>query len=96
MLPTVFLSLAGDDEPFVRRVQEFLPDGLAYFYPRSFVNGEQPLSAMEDRVGKATMFALFASKNVSSCWVGVEIDRARVVKIKNPKMRVLVLPSTAT
>src|SRR5271166_962277 len=93
MLPTVFLSLAGDDEPFVRRVQEFLPDGLAYFYPRSFVNGEQLLSAMEDRVGKATMFALFASKkSVSSCWVGFEIDRARVVKIKNPKMRVLVLP----
>jgi hypothetical protein len=92
MLPTVFLSLAGVDEPRVRRVQDFLPDGLAYFYPRSFASGEELVSAMEDRVSKATIFALFASKqSLASCWVGFEIDRARVAKIKNPKTRILVL-----
>ncbi len=91
MLPTVFLSFEGGDEKFVNQVQRFLPDGLAYFYPRSFANGEQLISAMEERVGQATMFALFASKkSLASPWVGFELDRARVEKIKSPKFRILV------
>ena len=90
-LPTVFLSLGGGDEPFVRRVHQFLPDGLAYFYPRSFENAENLISAMEESVGEATMFAFFASKaSLASCWVGFELERGRIAKIKNPKMRVLV------
>lgn len=90
-LPTVFLSLSGADEPFVRRVHEFLPDGLAYFYPRSFENGENLISAMEERVAEATMFVFFASKaSLASCWVGFELDRARLAMIKKPKTRVLV------
>ena len=93
MLPTVFLSLEGGDEKFVNQVQRFLPDGLAYFYPRSFANGEQLISAMEERVGQATMFALFASKkSLASPWVGFELDRARIAKIKSPKFRILVIP----
>lgn len=93
MLPTVFLSLEGGDESFVTKVQRFLPDGLAYFYPRSFSNGEELISAMEQRVGKATMFALFATKKaLKSPWVGFEIDRARISKIKDPKFRVIVIP----
>ncbi len=92
MLPTVFLSFEGGDEKFVNQVQRFLPDGLAYFYPRSFANGEQLISAMEERVGQATMFALFASKkSLASPWVGFELDRARVEKIKSPKFRILVI-----
>lgn len=90
-LPTVFLSLAGNDEAFVRRVYNFLPDGLAHFYPESFASGENLISAMEERVDEATMFVFFASKSsLKSCWVGFELDRARLSKIKNPKMQVLV------
>lgn len=97
MLPTVFLSLEGGDEIFVSQVQRFLPDGLAYFYPRSFENGEQLIQAMEERVGRATLFALFASKkSLSSPWVGFEIDRARVAKIKDPKFRIIVIPIDRT
>src|SRR5262249_3563710 len=93
MLPTVFLSLEGADEHFVAKVQRFLPDGLAYFYPRSFENGEALISAMEERVGKASLFVLFASKKaVESPWVGFEIDKARLAKIKDPKFRVIVIP----
>jgi hypothetical protein len=92
MLPTVFLSLEGSDQNFVSQVQRFLPDGLAHFYPRSFANGEELISAMETRVGQATMFVLFASKKaLSSPWVGFEIDRARVAKIKDPKFRIIVV-----
>lgn len=92
MLPTVFLSLQASDEKFVDQVQRFLPDGLAHFYTHSFENGEQLISAMERRVGKATMFALFASKNsLISPWVGFEIDQARVAKIKDTKFRIIVV-----
>src|SRR5262249_14248700 len=93
MLPTVFLSLEGADERFVAKVQRFLPDGLAYFYPRSFANGEALISAMEERVGKASLFVLFASKKaVKSPWVDFEIDKARLAKIKDPKFRIIVVP----
>lgn len=93
MLPTVFLSLEGTDERFVAQVQRFLPDGLAYFYPRSFANGEALISAMEERVGNASLFVLFASKKaVKSPWVGFEIDKARLAKIKDPKFRIIVVP----
>ena len=93
MLPAVFLSLEGANEGFVAQVQRFLPDGLAYFYPRSFGNGEALIAAMEERVGKASLFVLFASKAaVRSPWVGFEIDRARLLKIKNPRLRIVVVP----
>lgn len=93
MLPTVFLSLEGTNKDFVEKVQRFLPDGLAYFYPRSFENGEALISAMEDRIGKASLFVLFATKRaVASPWVGFEIDKARLAKIKDPKFRVIVVP----
>lgn len=96
MLPTVFLSLEGNDQSFVEKVRRFLPDGLAYFYPRSFGNGEELIAAMEERVGKASMFVLFASeKVVDSPWVGFEIDRARIAKIKNKSFRVIVIPIAA-
>ncbi|MFT8325533.1 TIR domain-containing protein [Gluconobacter oxydans] len=93
MLPTVFLSLEGSAEGFVAEVRRFLPDGLAYFYPQSFRNGEELISAMEERVGQASIFALFASKkSVASPWVGFEIERARLAAIKNKNFRVLVIP----
>ncbi len=93
MLPTVFLSLESTDEAFVLQIQRFLPDGLAYFYRRSFANGEALISAMEERVGKASLFVLFASKKaIKSPWVGFEIDKARLAKIKDPKFRIIVVP----
>jgi hypothetical protein len=93
MLPTVFLSLEGGDQDFVEKVRRFLPDGLAYFYPRSFRNGEELISAMEERVGQASMFALFASKKaVTSPWVGFEIERARVSAIRDKRFRIIVVP----
>jgi hypothetical protein len=93
MLPTVFLSLEGTDERSVAQVQRFLPDGLAFFYRRSFANGEALISAMEERVGKASLFVMFASKKaVKSPWVGFEIDKARVAKIRDPKFRIIVVP----
>ena len=96
MLPSVFLSLEGSDQDFVKKVRRFLPDGLAYFYSRSFTNGEELISAMEERVGQASIFVLFASKDaVISPWVGFEIDRARLAKIKDKRFRVLVVPVDA-
>lgn len=96
MLPTAFLSLSGTDTDFVRRVHALLPDALAHFYERSFANGENLITAMEERVGQASAFVLFASKvSVSSVWVKFEIDRARIAKIKNPTFRVLVFPIDA-
>ena len=91
LLPTAFLSLSGADDAFVGRVHALLPDALAYFYPRSFENGENLIQAMEERVGQASIFALFASKaSLGSKWVRFEIDRARIRKILNPNLRVLV------
>jgi hypothetical protein len=93
MLPTVFLSLEGSSERFVAQIQRFLPDGLAYFYPLSFANGEALISAMEERIGQTSMFVLFATKKSSaSPWVGFELDRARIAKIKDPKFRIIVVP----
>ncbi|WP_408595021.1 TIR domain-containing protein (plasmid) [Paracoccus marcusii] len=94
MLPTVFLSLEGSDERYVEEVQRFLPDGLAYFYKKSFENGESLISAMEDRVGKSSMFVLFASsKSIASRWVGFEVDQARIAKIKDPSLKIIVIPT---
>ncbi|MER8855838.1 toll/interleukin-1 receptor domain-containing protein [Mesorhizobium australicum] len=68
-----------------------LPDALAHFYPRSFTNGESMIRAMEDRVGAATIFVLFASAaSIRSKWVGFEMDRAKLAKIKEPNRRTLV------
>lgn len=94
MLPTVFLSLEGGDEKYVANIQRFLPDGLAYFYPKSFETGENLIRAMEDRVGKTSMFVLFASqKSIASCWVRFEIDLARIAKIKNSNLKIIVIPT---
>jgi hypothetical protein len=94
MLPTVFLSLEGTDERYVAEVQRFLPDGLAYFYPKSFESGENLITAMEGRVGQSSLFVLFASKrSVASCWVGFEVDQARIAKIKSPEIKVIVVPT---
>ena len=90
-IPTVFLSLSGKDENFVSRVHEYLPDGLAYFYPRSFATGESLISAMQDRVGEASMFVFFASRaSLTSHWVGFELDQAHLSRIKNPRLQILV------
>jgi hypothetical protein len=96
VLPTVFLSLSGVDQEFVSRVHENLPDGLAYFYPESFENGERLLDAMEKRVEQTSVFALFASRQaLDSHWVQFEIDRARLAKIRRPGLRCLVFPLDA-
>lgn len=93
MLPTVFLSLSGVDAKFVESVHNNLPDGLAYYYPKSFANGENLVAAMEDRVGKSQVFVLFASReSVKSVWVNFEIERARLSKIKDKNFKCLVFP----
>ena len=93
MLPTVFLSLSGTDDNFVGKVHDLLPDGLAYFYPKSFANGENLIQAMDDRVPASSIFVLFASaESARSVWVNVEIDLARIEKIKRNNFTVLVFP----
>lgn len=93
MLTTVFLSLAGVDAQFVESVHRNLPDGLAHFYPKSFKNGENLISAMEERIGESRLFVLFASQaSVNSVWVQFEIDRARLAKIKDRNFKYLVFP----
>ncbi|MGB7323838.1 MAG: TIR domain-containing protein, partial [Rubripirellula sp.] len=73
MLPTVFLSLSGSDAKFVSKVQKSLPDGLAYYYPMSFANGDNLIEAMESKVPEAQIFVLFASRaSIASVWVGFE------------------------
>jgi hypothetical protein len=90
-MPNVFLSLSGQDERFVRQVRDLLPDGLATFYPKSFENGENLISAMEERISGASVFALFASRaSLTSKWVAFEIDRARLNHIKRSNLRLLV------
>ncbi|MBZ9680938.1 MULTISPECIES: toll/interleukin-1 receptor domain-containing protein [unclassified Mesorhizobium] len=91
-LPTVFLSLHGSDERMVEQVHNLLPDGLAYFYPVSFKNGENLVSAMEERTAESSMFVFFVSKkSLKSCWVDFEIDRTKIAKIKKPQTRFLVI-----
>ena len=91
MLPNVFLSMSGTDANFVKSVEEFLPDGIAHFYPKTFSNGESLVAAMETRLEASEVFVLFASrKSLDSVWVRFEIDRARLAKIKNPNVRLLV------
>lgn len=93
MLTTVFLSLSGVDAQFVESVHNNLPDGLAYFYPKSFENGENLISAMEECIGESRLFVLFASRaSVNSVWVHFEIDRARLAKIKDRTFKYLVFP----
>jgi Flp pilus assembly protein TadD len=93
MLTTVFLSLSGADSKFVENVHNNLPDGLAFFYPKSFENGEILISAMEERIGESRLFVFFASKiSVKSIWVNFELDRARLAKIKDRKFKYLVFP----
>jgi tetratricopeptide (TPR) repeat protein len=93
MLPTVFLSLSGSDANFVGKVHKGLPDGLAYYYPKSFANGDSLIEAMETKVPDAKIFVLFASRaSISSVWVGFELDQARVAKIKSKQVRILVFP----
>lgn len=93
MLPTVFLSLSGVDANFVSNVERNIPPGMAYFYPKSFENGENLISAMEERVAESRIFVLFASHaSVNSVWVKFEIERARLNKIQNPGFKYFVFP----
>lgn len=93
MLPTVFLSLSGVDVNFVGNVERNIPPGMAYFYPKSFDNGENLISAMEERVAESRIFVLFASRaSVDSVWVKFEIERARLNKIQNPAFKCFVFP----
>ena len=93
MLPTVFLSLSGADVNFVGNVERNIPPGMAYFYPKSFENGENLISAMEERVAGSRIFVLFASRaSVDSVWVKFEIERARLNKIQDPGFRFFVFP----
>ena len=77
----------------MRRVHSSLPGGQANFYERSFDSGENLISAMEERVANADIFVLFASRaSLSSTWVGFEIDRARLNKIKNSEVSIFIFP----
>ncbi|MBF5044504.1 TIR domain-containing protein [Aggregicoccus sp. 17bor-14] len=96
MVPQVFLSLSGYDDAFVEKVWRRLPEGLALFYKKSFANGQKLLDAMEEGVDRSSVFVLFASKHsIDSCWVGFEVDQARLAKIQRPNLRVLVFPLSA-
>lgn len=93
MLPKVFLSLSGIDDEFVDEVHAQLPQGLAYFYRKSFSTGENLISAMEERIKDTSIFVLFASSaSLKSKWVGFEIDRARIEQITRPDFRCIVVP----
>jgi tetratricopeptide (TPR) repeat protein len=93
MLPRVFLSLSGVDAKFVDSVHRILPDGMAYFYPKSFENGENLITAMEERIAESRVFVLFVSRDsVKSVWVNFEIDRARLNKIQSHNFKYLVFP----
>ncbi|MFS2174384.1 toll/interleukin-1 receptor domain-containing protein [Rhizobium pisi] len=93
MLPKVFLSLSGVDDNFVDEVHAQLPQGLAYFYRKSFSTGENLITAMEERLKETSIFVLFASSaSLKSKWVGFEIDRARIAHITRPEFRCIVVP----
>jgi hypothetical protein len=81
-LPSVFLSISGEDLIFAEQVQEDVIEGLCEIYTRSFLNGEELLSAMETRVRSATLFILLVSSaSLKSRWVNFELDAARLQKI---------------
>jgi tetratricopeptide (TPR) repeat protein len=89
----VFLSLSGTDDAFAERVWKRLPVGLAFFYRRSFVNGEELLSEMERGIQQASIFVFLASQaSIKSCWVGFELDQARLQRIQHRHFKVLVFP----
>ena len=93
MVPQVFLSLSGKDGVFVNSVWSRLPVGLALFYKKGFSNGENLLDEMEKGAANASIFVLFASHaSLESCWVGFEIDQARLAKVQRPNLRILVFP----
>ncbi|CAH0144384.1 Beta-barrel assembly-enhancing protease [Agrobacterium fabrum] len=90
----VFLSLSYVDADFVRKVHSRLPKGLAYFYEKSFDNGELLLEAMERAVPDAALFVFFASPSaLISPWVGFELDAARVKHIVDSNHRILIFPT---
>jgi TIR domain len=90
----VFLSLSYVDADFVRKVHSRLPRGLAYFYERSFDNGESLIEAMGRAVPESAVFVFFASPcALSSPWVGFELDAARTKSIVDAHHRVLVFPT---
>jgi hypothetical protein len=92
-VPQVFLSLSGKDDAFVERVWRNLPEGLAFFYRKSFENGQKLIDAMEAGVDRSSVFALFASKaSLQSVWAGFEVDEARLNAIRRSNFRILVFP----
>jgi hypothetical protein len=94
-VPQAFLSLSGIDDSFVEKVFRHLPEGLAFFYRRSFKNGQALLDAMEAAVDQSSVFVLFASPaSLQSVWVHFEISRARLAALQRPTFRILVFPLT--
>src|SRR5271163_905376 len=95
-LPSVFLSISGEDLGFAEQVQENVIEGLCEIYTRSFLNAEELLSAMEKRVRLATLFVLLVSKaSLKSSWVNFELDAARLQKILRSEFQVIVFPAAS-
>jgi tetratricopeptide (TPR) repeat protein len=92
-VPQVFLSLSGTDDAFVEKVRRELPDGLAFFYMKSFKSGANLIDAMQEGIERASIFVLFASKaSLNSVWVKFEIDRARLASIQRPNLKIIIFP----
>jgi len=92
MTPGIFLSLSGQDVDFAEEVARNLPRGLARIYTKSFENGEALLTEMEKGIGQSQMFVFLASRaSLTSCWVGFELDQARLRNISD-KMLILAFP----
>jgi tetratricopeptide (TPR) repeat protein len=87
----VFLSLSGTDAPFVRRVYEKLPRGVAHFYEKSFENGLALTEQMRKCVNESAIFVLFASRAaLKSNPVQYEISLAKIQQAKSEKHRILI------
>jgi len=96
-VPQAFLSLSGEDDAFVEKVYRHLPDGLAFFYRKSFKNGEEILGAMERGVDRSSLFVFFASQaSIASHWTNFELDQARLAAIRRPNFKILLFPLTPT
>lgn len=94
MLPKTFLSLSFTDAAFVRAVSSRLPRGLAYFYEKSFGNGELIVSEMEKAVSDTALFVLFASKaSLASTAVLFEIDQVRAKLVLQRNVKLLIFPT---
>lgn len=88
----IFLSHASEDKDFVKKIYARLDASSTFFDTQSIAPGQPTLEAMEERVGRASVFVLFHSRHSQKPWVDFEKNQARLNAILNANVKILVCP----